>query len=131
MDCIKQIKAKLENYPGLEWQQDGMTISVSPEHGFTVWLTESAEGCTVGFNGWHEEFADKAEALDCFAFGLSDKCRLKVFAKGASEYKWVLQAFENGQWVSDSTTALVFFPFWRKTRISYLQNHLAGGWQVA
>lgn len=128
MDCINQIKTKLENYPGLEWQQDGQTIAVSPEHGFTVWLMESAEGCTVGFNGWHEEFADKAEALDCFGFGLSDKCRLQVFSKGASEYKWVLQAFENNQWVSYSTTALVFFPFWRKTRISYLQNHLAGGW---
>ena len=36
-----------------------------------LWLVESEQGCTVGYNGWHEEFSDKNEALNCFTFGLS------------------------------------------------------------
>lgn len=125
MDCINKIKEKLEKYPDLQWELNGSTISVSPENGFTVWLDESEQGCTVGYNSWHEEFSDKNEALNCFAFGLSEKCRLKVFIKGKTEYKWVMEAFEDGDWVSYSTTCLIFYPYWRKTQICYLQNHVA------
>ncbi|MFB2681013.1 hypothetical protein [Shewanella mangrovisoli] len=124
MDCINQIKEKLKKYPDLRWELDGSTISVSPENGFTVWLVESEQGCTVGYNGWHEEFSDKNEALNCFAFGLSEQCRLKVFLKGKTEYKWVMEALEDGIWVSHSTTGIFFYPYWRKTKISYLQNHV-------
>jgi len=122
MDCINKIKEKFAKHPDLKWEFDGSTISVTPDNGFTVWLTESEQCCTVGYNGWHEEFSDKSEALNCFAFGLSEKCRLKVFTKGGIEYKWVMEALEDGRWVSYSTTALIFFPYWRKARISYLQN---------
>jgi hypothetical protein len=41
-----------------------------------VRYSESAEsGYTVYFEGWPEEFTSEDEALDCFAFGLSPKCR--------------------------------------------------------
>ena len=124
MNCINEIKKKLENYPELKWELENSTISVSPKGGFTVWLTESEEDCTVGYNGWHEEFSDKEQALQCFAFGLSEKCRLKVFSRGNTEYKWVMEAFESGNWVSYSTTALLFVPFWRKKKITYLKNNV-------
>lgn len=122
MNCIDEVKKKLEKYSSLEWDLEGSTISVSPEGGFTVWLTESDVGCTVGYNGWHEEFSDKEQALECFAFGLSERCRLKVFSRGNTEYKWVMESFENGNWISYSTTALIFVPFWLKKSIVYLQN---------
>ena len=124
MHCISEIKKKLKSYPELEWELDGSTISVSPQGGFTVWLTESDEDCTVGYNGWHEEFTNKEEALECFAFGLSENCRLKVFSRGNMEYKWVMEAYEEGSWVSYSTTALIFVQFWRKKKIGYLQNNV-------
>jgi hypothetical protein len=124
MNCIAEIKNKLESYPELEWELEGSTISVSPKGGFTVWLTESEDDCTVGYNGWHEEFEDKKEALECFAFGLSDKCRLKVFSRGKTDYKWVMEGLEGGDWVSYSTTSLIFIPFWKKKRIHYLQNNV-------
>ena len=124
MNCIAEIKKKLQSYPELEWELEGSTISVSPKGGFTVWLTESEDDCTVGYNGWHEEFVDKKEALECFTFGLSEKCRLKVFSRGKTEYKWVMEALEDGNWVSYSTTCLIFIPFWQKKRIHYLQNNV-------
>ncbi len=124
MNCIGEIKKKLESYPELKWELEGSTISVSPDGGFTVWLTESEKDCTVGFSGWHEVFEDKDEALECFVFGLSEKCRLKVSSRGETEYKWVMEAFEDGNWVSYSTTCLLFIPFWREKQVNYLQNHV-------
>ena len=124
MDCIKEIKKKLSNYPELKWKSENSTISVSPPGGFTVWLTDSEDHCTVGYNEWHEEFTDKEQALNCFAFGLSDHCRLKVYSRGRFEYKWTMEAFENNNWVSYSSTALLLSPFWRKKRITYLQNNV-------
>ena len=59
MNFIAEIKKKLESYPELEWELEGSTISVSPKGGFTVWLTVSEDDCTVGYNGWHEEFEEK------------------------------------------------------------------------
>jgi len=117
MDCINQIKEKLKKYPDLRWELDGSTISVSPENGFTVWLVESEQGCTVGYNGWHEEFSDKNEALNCFAFGLSEQCRLKVFIKGKTEYKWVLEALEDGIWVVIALRAYSFIHTGVKRRL--------------
>jgi len=124
MTCIIEIKKKLESYPEVEWELEGSTISVSPKGGFTVWLTESENDCRVGLNGWHEEFEDKKEALECFALGLSEKCRLKVFSRRKTEYKWVMEVFEDGDWVSYSTTCLIFIPFWKKKQSNYLQNNV-------
>jgi hypothetical protein len=45
--------------------------------GFTVGLRITPSGFTVYFEGWHEEFTSEDEALNCFAFGLSPKCRLR------------------------------------------------------
>jgi hypothetical protein len=66
------------------------SISVLPsaDNGFTVTLRVSGEGYTVFFDGWHEDFNDQEEALNCFAFGLADECRLKESRRGGFAYKW-------------------------------------------
>src|SRR5262249_14251262 len=48
--------------------------------------------CTVYFNGWHENFSDPSEALDCFVFGLSDECRLKEHRRGNVAYRWTVES---------------------------------------
>jgi hypothetical protein len=90
--------------------------------GFCVWIQERSDGCTVGFDGWHEEFTDGDEALDCFVFGLSTACRLRVFSRGSVDYKWQVLRRVDGQWVSESETGLLFFPFWRRSVQRDLQN---------
>ncbi|MGV3662560.1 MAG: hypothetical protein ACO1TE_20415 [Prosthecobacter sp.] len=93
--------------------------------GFSVWLTEQPPGYTVGFDGWHEEFQDVEEALAAFAFGLSDDCRLQVIQRGSMDCAWTVESRdEQGQWQVDSTTGLLFTPFWRKQRTIYRQNHV-------
>ncbi len=122
MSAISLLIEKLNNYPELEYVQDVAYISVTPINGFKVWLSENEATFTVGFAGWHEEFKDVQEAIDCFGFGLSDKCRLKVYKRGTLEYKWIVQALHEDKWYDESETGLLFFPFWRKKQVLILQN---------
>jgi len=126
MNLIDEIKSRLSKYPNAKYECNASSITVLPgsENGFTVMLSLNHGGYTVSFDGWHEDFKDKEEALDCFAFGLSDECRLKEYRRGSFPYKWTVESFVNGRWLQDSTTGLFLFPFWRRPRVRYLQNNL-------
>lgn len=124
MNAIETILKKLEKYPQLTYTHDGdsVTIDAPSESGFSVWLTVNNPGFTVGFDGWHEEFQDEAGALDAFAFGLGDQCRLKVTKRGDMDCKWIVEGKSEDGWTEDSTTGLIFVPFWKKKIVEYRQN---------
>ena len=84
MNVIEEIKARLIKYPHAKYQADVNSINVSPtsDEGFTVSLIADQNTYTVSFDGWHEDFHDRDEALNCFAFGLSADCRLKEYRRG-------------------------------------------------
>src|SRR5882724_10422340 len=126
MDPIEEIKTKLSKYPHVKYEIGGSSIRVLPtsDAGFTVGLEVAHGRHTVSFNGWHEEFSDAAEALDCFAFGLSDECCLKEHRRGKFAYRWSVESKQNGQWIVDSETGLFIFPFWKRSEVVYLQNNL-------
>jgi hypothetical protein len=126
MNLIDEIKARLSKYPDIRYESNVSSIKVSPlsDDGFEVLLTVNREGYSVFFSGWHEEFDDEDDALNCFAFGLSDECRLKEYRRGRFPYKWTVESRENGKWIGDSTTGLLLFPFWKKVEVRYLQNNL-------
>ncbi|SFV87583.1 hypothetical protein MNB_SUP05-SYMBIONT-5-1044 [hydrothermal vent metagenome] len=133
MNPISEIKKKLEKYPELQTHEDGNFISIKPlsSDGFEVWFSGDEGEFTVGFDGWHEHF-DKSEveyALNCFAFGLSNVCRLKVKSRGGKNYKWVMEALEEEKWVSYSTTALFNLAFWQKSKVKYYSNNILSGSQ--
>ncbi len=124
MNPIEDIKAKLQRYPQIKFEASSSSITVLPmsDNGFKVGLEENENRFTVFFNGWHEEFTNPTEALDCFAFGLSDECRLKECRRGQFAYRWTVESNQDGQWVADSETGLFFFPFWKRAQVAYLQN---------
>jgi hypothetical protein len=126
MNPIDEIKTKLRDYPDVKYKSTDSSITVLPssDTGFNVTLDSALGNYTVSFNGWHENFADASEALDCFAFGLSDECRLKEHRRGRFAYRWTVEAKQNGQWVADSETGLFLFPFWKRAEVVYLQNSL-------
>jgi len=127
MSLIDDIKKKLEKYPHIQYECNASSITVLPSDadGFSVDLTENSGNCyTVSFEGWHEDFEDAEEAMNAFAFGLSDECRLREYRRGGFPYKWTPEYLENGEWKEESTTALLIFPFWRKVEIRYRQNRL-------
>jgi len=124
MRAIDKIKERLKKYPQLEYQIEDNSISVdsTSSQGFTVWLTENNPGFTVGFDGWHEEFEHEDEAMNCFAFGLSDECRLKVVKYGNKPCSWIVESRDGDQWKEESKTGLIFVPFWKSKSVEYLSN---------
>lgn len=126
MNAIEQIKEKLRKYPHVTYELGKSSITVLPtsSKGFNVSLEITGMDHTVFFNGWHENFQREEEALDCFAFGLSDECRLKECRRGSFAYRWIVESKQEGEWVADSETGLFLVPFWRTKTIHYLQNDL-------
>jgi hypothetical protein len=94
------------------------------EDGFEVGLVVHGSEYLVSFDAWHVELASEAEALNLFALGLSDHCRLKEYRRGAFAYKWTMEYLADGEWTEDETTGLLVFPFWRKATMRYLQNRI-------
>lgn len=126
MNAIEQITARLQEYPDAKFESGADFIRVVPasRDGFNVELTASKNDYTVYFNGWHENFEDEEEALNCFAFGLSAACRLKEYRRLNIAYKWTVEYKEADEWIEESTTGMILFPFWGKLEIRYLQNNL-------
>lgn len=124
MDVYQEIKTRMERYPYVALVEEAHGLSVTPDNGFTVWIASNDNYFSVGFDGWHEHFEAAEEALKFFAWGLSDRCRLKIVSRGRTQCKWVTESLEDGEWVEVSTTGLFFFPFWRKAEVTYKQNHL-------
>jgi hypothetical protein len=79
MNVIDQIKVKLQKYPHVRYEAEESSITVFPpsENGFEVSMYVGEPGLherfSVFYNGWHEEFLDEEEAMECFAFGLSSE----------------------------------------------------------
>lgn len=124
MDPIAEIRERFKKYPDARYEAGDGWIRYVPcsENGFVVELQALDEEVIVAFDGWHEHFPDNETALNCFAFGLSDACRLKIVSRGGRPHKWIVEELQNGYWVADSETGLLFFQFWRRPRVIYLQN---------
>ena len=133
MNAIDEIKHRLQKYPQVESKIEGNRVSVLPltESGFVVSLTDNAPDYTVSFDVWHEEYEDAEKALDAFAFGLSEDCRLKVTLRGNFACVWTVEEKREGgewlscNWIGLSEVGLLAPPlFWIKKRYIYLQNDL-------
>jgi hypothetical protein len=125
VNAIAEVKQKLAKYPHMRYVETSQSIEIPPENsdGFAVALSESDGQFTVNFDGWHEVFASDSEALNCFAFGLSESCRLRVAYRGYMPVSWAVESLSDGKWLSDSETGLILVPIWRKKTIRHLQNH--------
>jgi len=125
-DWTKEILNRLEKYSGHEVEYDSESVSVTcanDDH-FAVSIYQFGDEFQVNFDGWHEHFEELSTALDCFAFGLSDRCRLKVILRGKMECAWTVQSQEETGWSDDTTTGLLVFPFWRSKRVELRKNVL-------
>jgi hypothetical protein len=125
---IQKLIDKFEKYSGVKYSHTDDTITFKPkdEKGFAVTLGVGPRDIIVSSDFWREHF-DKDEedkALNCFAFMLSDSCRLRIDYKGEKPKSWTIESWENGNWASDSTTGLFSINFWSPTRTEYLQNDL-------
>ncbi|MCV6825790.1 MULTISPECIES: hypothetical protein [Halocynthiibacter] len=120
----KEMLAKLDGYDGYEIDasDDQITVSCNNPESFDVSIFAFDEQFQVNFAGWHEVFDDQEEAMRCFAFGLSQQCRLEVVKRGKMECSWTMQFLQDDTWVDDSVTGMFLIPFWRPKQIEYRFN---------
>ena len=118
------ILTKLDRYTGFDVDigETHIIVTCQNPYSFEVSIYEDGGEFQVGFAGWHEHFDAEEDALNCFAFGLSQECRLKIVKRGKMECSWTLQSRENGAWIDDTTTGLIIIPFWRPTEIEHRHN---------
>jgi hypothetical protein len=123
---ISRIKERLQKYPHVIYKatEGFLEIPAQSPTGFRVWIRESGSDFTVGFEGWHEEFTDADAAFKCFAFGLSTACRLRVFRCLSMDYKWQVLVREDGEWIADSETGLLFPTFFLPKKQRDLHNDI-------
>lgn len=126
MHIVDVIRIKLDQLPAIKYmiEDDAITVFPTSRDGFEVSLHANDNYYLVNFAGWHEVFKNGQEALDYFAFGLSQKCRLKVFYRGDRPYRWIVEAHKGERWQKENKLRLMLYPFWRKQKVIYLQNRL-------
>jgi hypothetical protein len=125
MKTLAELKQRLERHPDIRFKPGDkqLTIYAKDESGFDISVIDEGFEVTVYFGGWHQHFDTMEEAIQCVGFGLSDECRIKVERRGAKPYRWTLEYRDGDDWKFDGLTSLVFYPYWRRKSVSYLQNH--------
>ncbi len=132
MDIKERLKEKLDKYEIKFLEEENSIMVKGGDKGFDVVLSIEEESDNpyqqpyIVFYGfpYHEHFKEAEEAIKCFMFGLSNKCRLKVEYCGGKAYKSIIEyKDDNGEWKVDSETGALFKPFWKKKSVKYLQNN--------
>ena len=123
--AINEILSRLDGQPGLPVVRVDNSLSIEPENssGFRVELRDYSTKFLVYLDGWHtDQFNTYEDAAKCFLFGLTAAARLLVKQRGRWRYWWNFETFADGVWAGIEITVLLFFPFWRRKKVYYLQN---------
>ena len=128
MSSFPRLREKLAAHPTarVEETSNALTVLPSSPAGFSVTLRKAGARYGVSFEGWHEEFDTEDEAVDCVGFGLSNRCRLAITFRGSFPVEWTVESLRDGAWCPDSTTGLIFSPFWKAKRVEHRSNDLLG-----
>ncbi len=123
---LLKVKEKLEELHEVSYRVEGNIITVFPKnnYGFEVSFVALENKYYVYYNSWHQEFRNEEDAISCFAFGLTNRCRLKINSRGKRDYKWVLEYEDRGEWKEYSKTMGFDIQFWKKTDVRYLTNNI-------
>ncbi len=126
MTALDTIESEIRKHPKIKYVRNDDSIVIVPanESGFEIVFHGEETEYTVHYKGWHEHFSNLGEAIECIKFGLSNKCRLKEYSRGDRPYKWVVEYFENDQWLDDSETGFPTLYIWKKKNVIVYQNNL-------
>jgi hypothetical protein len=104
---------------------DEIVVPAASADGFDVRLQMlNDRSFVVMFERWRQDFDRPEDAYDCFEYGLSDCCRLKVVYRGAVPEAWQVQKREFGMWTPGHAVTRRSWAFWKPRRIEYRQNRV-------
>jgi hypothetical protein len=112
---------------GVAFDASRNVIAVPPAtaNGFAVRLQMVHDRQYVVFyDDWQHTFDRAEDAYDCFEYGLSDSCRLKITLRGDEPIRWHVEKWEYGMWVpGHHPRKRHSLAFWRPSHTVYRQNH--------
>lgn len=108
----------------VRWERvgSGLRVLKADGYGFELAIVGHAAGWTVHFEGWHEDFDDVEEAIECFAFGLTDACRIARWSRGDRILRWTLEARTDRGWIRGRTSGLLLSPLVEAADVRYFGN---------
>jgi len=123
---LNLIKNKLKNFNNISYNTEDNILTVFPKKntGFTVSFVITDKKYYVYYDVWNVEFKNINDAIDCFAFGLTNQCRLKVKSRGSKDYKWVLEYNDKGDWKEYSYTSVINLNLFGQKNTRYLTNDI-------
>jgi hypothetical protein len=109
-----------------ESSEEEIVVAPASEAGFLVGLRMVHDReYRVRYDAWERVFDRAEDAYDCFEYGLSDSCRLRITLRGDLPVAWHVEKREYGMWVpGHHPLRRRFIPFWRRARVVYRQNHV-------
>ena len=132
---LDEIERRLARLPQVRVKRDTSSIRCFPcePNGFEVSLklinNNFCQKYSVCYDGSHEEFSSRGEAVMAFGFGLSNGCRLKEYCRKGKAYRWIVEIWDVNErgwrpfWDFSEWTGVVQ-QFWPTPTIRYLQNRL-------
>ena len=112
---------------GVAFDADSSRIVVSAEEpsGFDVTLRViGPRTFVVSYEGWFQTFDRAEDAYDCFEYGLSDSCALRITFRGPTAVAWQIEKREYGVWMLGRRVRHRLVPFWKRRRLERRQNHV-------
>jgi hypothetical protein len=104
---------------------NAITVRAADATGFDVSLrVVEPRRFVVSYEGWFETFGRAEDAYDCFEYGLSDSCRLRLTFRGATAVAWQIEKRDYGVWMPGRVVRRRLAPFWRPARIERRQNRV-------
>ena len=127
---MQRHQRKFNEIKNLLKEKLGEKIDVISENGNEIieiknsnfWLMADKTEFTVGFGLNHTHFSDKYENLDDGIFQaldlLTNRIKTTNFIKGNTIFKTIVEIdYENSESVNIGSSSLLFYPFWKKTKI--------------
>jgi len=107
-----------------------LEIPADSEDGFEITCVVEETQVVMSYAGHHDHFEleDTPEEFVSYLLGfiydlLSPSKRIKEYRAGKTGYKWSLEMLENGKWVAESTSALIFYNYFASKSVKVSQNH--------
>ena len=104
--------------------ENTIVVPAASDESFAVRLrVEHDRRFVVEYDAWQHTFDRAEDAYDCFEYGLSESCRLKITLRGGEPVVWHVEKREYGLWVpGHHPLKHRSFAFWRPTTVVYRQN---------
>lgn len=136
---VTEAKAFLATHPDVKhsWSIDAdedhclLEIPKHADDGFDIMIEVCPDQITVFAEGAHDHLDSGGDirgtvgtALGLLRDLLSPSMRVREHRAGGTPYKWHIENLEEGSWVVESSTGLMFWPYFGRRDERIYQNHI-------